>query len=110
MLSRAVLATAIVLSLMSASAADVSTKPAKEYAVHFAPLQKLSVEVAEAMPPEHWAYQPHPESMNFGLLMSHIATTNYQFCASLEDSPPPNFTPATNKEAIVKLLSDSFEY
>jgi len=41
------------------------------------------------MPPEQYAFRPHPESMNFGELISHIATTNYQFCAGLKDSEPP---------------------
>jgi len=27
--------------------------------------------------------------MTFGELISHIATTNYQFCASLKDTDPP---------------------
>jgi uncharacterized damage-inducible protein DinB len=50
--------------------------------------------------------------MDFGQLMSHIAATNYQFCAGLKDSDPPALpSPASkDKDAVVKFLSDSFDY
>lgn len=48
--------------------------------------------------------------MDFGQLMSHIATTNYQFCASLKDIDPPSMPKASSKEDIVKFLGDSFDY
>lgn len=101
---------AVLILVFEAGGAFGSSSPAAEYSKHLAPLKTLSVEVAEAMPAERWAYKPHPDSMNFGLLMSHIAMTNYQFCAGLKDSAPPELTPATDKEAIVKRLSDSFDY
>ena len=42
--------------------------------------------------------------------MTHIATTNYQFCAGLKDSEPPALPNTTDKDAIVKFLNDSFAY
>src|SRR5437867_6298009 len=48
--------------------------------------------------------------MDFGQLVSHIATTNYQFCAGLKDSDPPTLPSPTEKDAVVKFLSDSFDY
>jgi len=83
---------------------------AGEYAKHFAALSGLSLAVAKAMPPDQYGFRPHPESMDFGQLMSHIATTNYQFCAGLKDSQPPALPSPTEKDAVVKFLSDSFEY
>jgi uncharacterized damage-inducible protein DinB len=80
------------------------------YAKHFAALSGLSVAVAQAMPPDQYGFRPHPESMDFGQLMSHIATTNYQFCAGLKDSDPPALPSPTGKDAVVKFLSDSFDY
>jgi len=62
------------------------------------------------MPPEQYAFRPHPESMNFGELISHIATTNYQFCAGLKDSEPPALPSPTDKDAGVTFLGDSFDY
>lgn len=50
--------------------------------------------------------------MNFGELMMHIASTNFAFCAGLKDVAPPAdpaVTP-TDKEGVVKFLSDSFSY
>jgi uncharacterized damage-inducible protein DinB len=86
------------------------TSAAGEYAKHFGALKDLTVAVAEAMPIEHWDFRPHPESMNFGMLMSHIATTNYQFCAGLKDTEPPQLNPTGGREGIIKFLSDSFDY
>jgi uncharacterized damage-inducible protein DinB len=95
--------------LLAANAGSVEV-PAGEYAKHFGALGKLSVAVAEAMPAEQYGFRPHPESMDFGRLMTHIATTNYQFCAGLKDAPAAPMPSPTDKAAIVKFLSDSFEY
>lgn len=89
-----------------------AASPAAEYDKHFAALSQLSVAVAEAMPADQFSFRPHPESMTFGALMNHIASTNFAFCAGLNDSKAPSSaTPAaTDKEAVVKYLSDSFSY
>jgi uncharacterized damage-inducible protein DinB len=102
----------LAVSLVPSSATQGSQKPAGEYNQHFGALAKLSVEVAKAMPADQYEFRPHPESMNFGELMSHIASTNYAFCAGLKDSDAPS-TPspaAADKEAVIKFLSDSFDY
>jgi len=110
----------VILVSLLAAFAFVSVKvvcaPAKpaaaEYAQHFGALSKLSVAVAEGMPADQYGFRPHPESMSFGALMSHIAMTNFQFCAGLKDTDPPaTAAPAeTDKEAVVKFLSSSFDY
>ena len=104
------LAALLAFSLSAALAAPAATNPPGEYSTHFDSLAKLSLAVAEAMPPDQYAFRPHPESMSFGQLMSHIATTNYQFCAGLKDSDPPALPSPAGKDAIVKFLSDSFDY
>jgi len=81
-----------------------------EYAKHFGALRQLSIAVAKAMPADQYGFKPHPESMTFGELMAHIATTNYQFCAGLKDAAPPELPSPTEKDGEVKFLSDSFEY
>jgi len=100
----------ITILFLAANAAAAPPDAAGEYFKHFATLSKLSVAVAQAMPPEKYSFRPHPDSMNFGELISHIAKTNYQFCAGLKDSAPPAFPSAMDKGGIVKFLSDSFEY
>ncbi len=98
----------LTLALLTAAAAS----PAGEYAQHFSALSQLSVAVAQAMPAEQYTFKPHPESMTFGELMLHIASTNYAFCAGLKDSEAPAAaTPsATDKDGVVKFLTASFEY
>ena len=104
--------TAVVVCLVLAPIASGTPQKAAaaEYAQHLAALSKLSIEVAEAMPPEQYAFRPDPPSMNFGELMSHIAQTNYAFCAGLKDSAPPAMPAGVDKGALVKFLSDSFAY
>jgi uncharacterized damage-inducible protein DinB len=103
------LAVLLTFSLSSGVAAPATTG-AGEYSKHFDALTKLSIAVSQAMPAEQYTFRPHPESMSFGELMSHIATTNYQFCAGLKDSEPPALHSPTDKDAVVKFLSDSFDY
>jgi uncharacterized damage-inducible protein DinB len=83
---------------------------ASDYSQHLSALGKLSVAVAEAMPPGQYDFRPDPGSMTFGELMSHVAATNYQFCAGLNDVQAPNTPSPTDKDGIVKFLSSSFDY
>jgi uncharacterized damage-inducible protein DinB len=87
-----------------------NAQAAAEYAKHFDALSKLSAAVAAAMPADQYGFKPHPESMNFGELMAHIATTNFQFCAGLKDADPPSLPDPKDKDGYVKFLSDSFAY
>ena len=112
MKSRVAVALAVLLpfSLLVANGGGGPADAAGEYGAHFAALSTLSIAVAQAMPAEQYAFRPHPESMTFGQLMSHIATTNYQFCAGLKDSDPPTLPSPTDKDSVVKFLTDSFDY
>jgi uncharacterized damage-inducible protein DinB len=112
MKSRAIVAVVVVIPILILVAGAAAAPPdaSGEYSKHFAALSKLSVAVAQAMPPEKYSFRPHPDSMTFGELMSHVAKTNYQFCAGLKDAAPPAFPSVMDKSGIVKFLSDSFEY
>jgi uncharacterized damage-inducible protein DinB len=117
MKSRVVVAVATVVAILVlfppsflTSGAATPANPAAEYSKHFTALSSLSIAVAQAMPAEQYGFRPHPDSMDFGQLMSHIAATNYQFCAGLRDSDRPAPPSPTGKDAIVKFLSDAFEY
>jgi uncharacterized damage-inducible protein DinB len=110
MISRVLIALVTLLSLMTATPEAIAANAAGEYAKHFGALSQLSTAVAQAMPPDQYSYRPHPESMTFGELMSHIATTNYQFCAGLKDSDAPTLPAPTDKDGVVKFLNDSFDY
>jgi uncharacterized damage-inducible protein DinB len=105
-----VCAVVVLFSLMSAKSEPLPSGAAAEFSKHFEALSKLSVAVAQAMPADQYGFRPHPESMNYGQLMSHIATTNYQFCAGLKDAAPPALPSPSDKDAVVKFLNDSFDY
>jgi uncharacterized damage-inducible protein DinB len=109
MLSRAVVGLAVVFAL-SFAMAETTPPAAGEYAKHFGPLSKLSIAVAQTMPADQYSFRPAPESMTFGELMSHIATTNYQFCAGLKDSTPPSLPSPGDKQGVVEFLTHSFDY
>jgi uncharacterized damage-inducible protein DinB len=98
----------LILTAMRTFGAPAET--ATEYSRHFDALSKLSVAVAEAMPPELYGFRPDPGSMTFGEVMSHIAVTNYSFCAGLKDSASPQTPSPTDKDGVVKFLSSSFDY
>ena len=100
--------TGITFATTNAAAAPMGA--AREYDKHFEALTKLSIAVAQAMPAEQYGFKPHPESMAFGELMSRIAATNYQFCAALKDTNPPELPSPTDRDAIIRFLSDSFSY
>jgi len=102
--------TLVLAPFLTTGALAAPASAAGEYAKHFGALGKLSVAVAQAMPAEQYGFKPHPDSMDFGALMAHIATTNCQFCAGLKDAETPALPLPTGKEAVVKFLSDSFEY
>ena len=112
MLFQMVLALVVVLPFSRFAVDDggVQSNAVGEYSKHFSALGKLSISVAEAMPPDQYGFRPHPESMNFGELIAQIATTKYQFCAGPKNSEPPSLPSPIAKDAVVKFLSDSFEY
>ena len=87
-----------------------ATQASAEYAQHLVALGKLSVAVAEAMPPEEYDFRPDPPSMSFGEQMAHIAQTNFGYCAGLKDTPTPAKRATAGKDALVQYLRDSFDY
>lgn len=81
-----------------------------EYTQHLTALGKLAVAVAEAMPTEEYDFRPDPPSMTFGDQMTHIAITNYGYCAGLNDTAAPARRQPAGKDAVVQYLRDSFAY
>jgi uncharacterized damage-inducible protein DinB len=101
---------ALPLTLWAADGAAPPSKAAAEFGSRWIKTRKLAVGVAEAMPDVQYAFRPDPGSMTFAEQMAHIAWANYAFCAGLKDAPPPPASTATDKPALVKLMSDSFDY
>lgn len=98
------------LAVFLAGASAAPQPAANEYAKHLSALRDLTVAVADAMPADKYDYKPHPDSMTFGELMTHIGQTDFQFCHGLHDDSAPLPADPHGKEAIVRYLSDSFSY
>lgn len=107
---RSALAVVALTALFAAPGTTSPSPSSAEYARHFGALSKLSIAVAQTMPADHYNFRPHPESMDFGQLMVHIASTNFQFCAGLRDSAPPKFSSPNGKDAVINFLTASFDY
>jgi hypothetical protein len=74
MISRLIFAVAALAVIppvvLSPDADSAPADAAGEYGKHFGALRKLTIAVAEAMAAEEYGFRPHPDSMNFGVLMS----------------------------------------
>lgn len=71
------------------------------------------VAAAKLMPADKFSYKPTPESMAFGQLTLHIATSNDGTCATLGGIAPlprTTLTPTSPKDELVKALQDSYDY
>jgi uncharacterized damage-inducible protein DinB len=100
--------TFVVLLAASSHAAD--SKFAEEFGKRWTRTRPLAIGVAQAMPPVQYAFRPDPGSMSFAEQISHVAQTNYAFCAGLKDTAAPPDPSGGDKDALVKFLSDSFDY
>jgi uncharacterized damage-inducible protein DinB len=100
----------ISLALLTATSYAADSKFAEEFGKRWARTRPLAVGVAEAMPPVQYAFRPDPGSMSFAEQIAHVAQTNYAFCTGLKDAALPSMPSATDKDALVKFLADSFDY
>ena len=98
------------LPLLAAACYASDSNFAAEFGKRWTRTRPLTVGVAQAMPPVQYAFRPDPGSMTFGEQIAHVAQTNFAFCAGLKDTPPPPDPSATDKDALVKYLADSFDY
>ena len=77
--------------------------------------KQFTIDVANAMPAEFYNFKPNPGEMSFGEQMAHIAGGNvFRFHQITGIQPPFNFDPsrpaATDKQSILKMLDQSFDY
>jgi uncharacterized damage-inducible protein DinB len=98
------------LALLAATSYASDSNFAAEFGKRWIRTRPLAVGVAQAMPPVQYAFRPDPGSMSFAEQIGHVAQTNYAFCAGLKDASPPPDPSATDKDALVKYLADSFDY
>ncbi len=77
--------------------------------------KQFTLDVANAMPAEFYSFKPNPEEMTFGEQMIHIAGSNvFRFNQITGIKPPfpfdPAKPPASDKQSVLKLLDQSFDY
>src|SRR3954468_17081775 len=95
----------------------LSTSFASTAKAMFATIRRDLADAAAAMPPEDYAFKPHPDSRTFAALLGHVASANYFFCAMATGASPMstpagtgNFEKLTDKALVVKALNGSLEY
>jgi len=77
--------------------------------------KQFTLDVANAMPADLYNFKPSPEEMTFGEQMIHIAGANvFRFNQITGIKPPfpldPAKPPASDKQNVLKLLDQSFDY
>jgi uncharacterized damage-inducible protein DinB len=77
--------------------------------------KQFTTDVANAMPADLYGFKPNPEEMTFGEQMIHIAGANvFRFNQITGIKPPfafdPEKPPASDKQSVMKLLEQSFDY
>ena len=100
---------ALALFLMTPAFAAPS-QSATEFNKRWNNARKLTVAVAEAMPPNEYEFRPDPGAMSFAEQLIHLAQANYAFGAGLKDTKMPALPAVKSKAEIVKFIGDSFDY
>jgi uncharacterized damage-inducible protein DinB len=100
----------ILVVLLAASSHAADSKFAEEFGKRWTRTRPLAIGVAQAMPSVQYAFRPDPGSMSFAEQITHVAQTNYAFCAGLKDAAAPPDPSGADKDALVKFLADSFDY
>jgi len=77
--------------------------------------KQFTIDVANAMPAELYSFKPNPEEMTFGEQMVHIAVANVFRFNQITGMKPPfpldlEKAPASEKQNVLKLLDQSFDY
>lgn len=75
--------------------------------------QNIMVAAAEEMPADKYGFKPTPESMSFGQLILHVATSNEGLCAEISGAAPApktDLTATSSKNDLVTLLKSAFDY
>ncbi|MBX2821205.1 MAG: DinB family protein [Rhodothermaceae bacterium] len=76
-------------------------------------VRAMIVTSANQMSEDDYAFSPASEVRSFGQLLTHIAETNYFFCSTAKGEQAPQSAASesmTNREDIIKTLSNSFDY
>jgi hypothetical protein len=95
--------------------------PVKDALVkHWKTTGDFTMAVAKAMPADQYGFKPNPEELSFSVVLTQIAVANNGACANASGMPRPTVAPNISealkadkdldKETVLKLLGDSFEF
>jgi uncharacterized damage-inducible protein DinB len=111
---------AIAVMCLAASAAAQAGKPNSvldmtEFVHDWQISKQFTMDVASAMPAEFYSFKPNPEEMTFGEQMIHVALSNVFRFNEITGIKTPfpldlNNPPAADKETVLKVLGQSFDY
>lgn len=111
----------IVASVLISCAAAQTQSPVSslmdmsEFVQDWKQSKQFTLNVAAAMPAEFYSFKPNPEEMSFGEQMVHIAGSNvFRFHQITGADAPFEFNPAkppaSDKQSVMKMLEQSFDY
>lgn len=69
-----------------------------------------TLDIAKAMPEEHFNYKPTPDVRSFAEGLLHIAGANYAFSSMAKGVKSPFKSEAKSKKEILKVLAESFDF
>lgn len=104
---------AVGLGALPGAAAEGGHDFSSDFGADWKQQMEYTLEVAEAMPAEDYAFKPSDEMRSFGELMVHIGGANYSFsstAAAVERPAGARFEGEPTKERVVAYLRDSFEF
>lgn len=110
---------AVVLILIATSAAQIakvnSILDMQDFVQDWKISRQFTLDVANAMPAGFYNFKPSPEEMTFGEQMAHIAGSNVFRFHQITNLPAPFSVdpaknPPTDKDSVIKMLEQSFDY
>ena len=101
---------ALILATLGPAAQSVSLQ--RDALDDWTSLKSTMMKISEAMPADNYGYKSTPPQRSFGEQILHVAEANVIQMGRLgfKAAPPAIDMKATSKPAVLKALSDSFDY
>jgi uncharacterized damage-inducible protein DinB len=102
-------------TLCAQSGTVTSILEAREFVEDWKISKQFTLDVAMAMPAESYGFKPNSDEMTFGEQMAHIAIANAFRFNQITGAPLPfpidlSSTPPADKQSVLKMLDQSFDY
>ncbi len=112
---RAIILCLLALPAFAQTPAGGNYLPLDDYVKMWQISKDFTLEVAEKMPAEDYAYRPTEVEMPFGALMAHVAMSTVSRFNQITGAKPPFSIQDLQKKKltkpdIIKLVADSFDY